>query len=797
MDEIIVGAQRIETIRALADLWDSVLDGYGTKIAMVYGGKGYGKTAVLRALYRHCAMRQGINGYWPQELPPQNPEPLLGSSNIHPVDGVGEQSENRSYIWWGIEARMDRCAVEACGTRLEPLPKVATSENEEGFPVGRLIRLGAEAGLLMAPLIPIVAALPAVTTIGVAAGVAGLASDGAGILRDNRARRARATQRAHVFRVDESKKSRKEIETTAEVIAWMGDNLPLAIVVDDAEKIDETSVQLLRHVAEQNSHQCLIVFAADDRAESDSGGYRHLEEWLDKLESEGADQSLDPKERVFHEFDLEELAPDALNEISIHELGPGSYDLEALRRLVEEAQGSPGRLLELLRLPVVRQALQGRESLPSNLSSLGSGIALLEQRFDALSVESKQSLSIVALQGLATDSEWAIDGLCEGMQLSKGEAQSRIEICVEDGWLVGGDGTLEFATEEAYRVVIKGLPNTLTAGLRADQMRLLLTMVEASRSDGRWTELPPHVCAAVLASLCDAADELEIDVFEQGRWEAERLRMTVASGHALPEEYLEDLEQRLSSGIPSLPLVAATAEALYEAGHLERARLVMENELQRVIDKNGPDHKTVITPLHNYTVFLAAQCTNARNREERARLYKKASGCYRRLLKLMEQHLKSTDKRIPDTRYAYAEFLRRVFKFRSAAEQCTRVVREMRACPSYGADHRKTLATRHNLAEMTGHAGDAEGARDMLEGLLPDQMRVLGKDHPDTLTTRHNLAVMTGRAGDAEGARKLFEGLLPDQMRVLGKDHPDTLTTRHRLTYWTKRTSGEGKEIHE
>ena len=156
----------------------------------------------------------------------------------------------------------------------------------------------------------------------------------------------------------------------------MGDNLPLAIVVDDAEKIDETSVQLLRHVAEQNSHQCLIVFAADDRAESDSGGYRHLEEWLDKLESEGADQSLDPKERVFHEFDLEELAPDALNEISIHELGPGSYDLEALRRLVEEAQGSPGRLLELLRLPVVRQALQGRESLPSNLSSLGSGIAL-------------------------------------------------------------------------------------------------------------------------------------------------------------------------------------------------------------------------------------------------------------------------------------------------------------------------------------------------------------------------------------------------------------------------------------
>ena len=104
---------------------------------------------------------------------------------------------------------------------------------------------------------------------------------------------------------------------------------------------------------------------------------------------------------------------------------------------------------------------------------------------------------------------------------------------------------------------------------------------------------------------------------------------------------------------------------------------------------------------------------------------------------------------------------------------------------AYGHDHPNTLITRHSLADWTGEAGDAAGARDQFAALLPIEQRVLGLEHPDTLITRHNLAHWTGEAGDAAGARDQHAVLLPIRERVLGSDHPDTLITRRNLAHWT------------
>jgi hypothetical protein len=67
------------------------------------------------------------------------------------------------------------------------------------------------------------------------------------------------------------------------------------------------------------------------------------------------------------------------------------------------------------------------------------------------------------------------------------------------------------------------------------------------------------------------------------------------------------------------------------------------------------------------------------------------------------------------------------------------------------------------------------------QALLPDQMRMLGVDHPNTLATRAEIASLTGQYGDACEALRLFQAVLPDQIRVLGADHPDTLMTRNRI----------------
>jgi Tetratricopeptide repeat len=104
---------------------------------------------------------------------------------------------------------------------------------------------------------------------------------------------------------------------------------------------------------------------------------------------------------------------------------------------------------------------------------------------------------------------------------------------------------------------------------------------------------------------------------------------------------------------------------------------------------------------------------------------------------------------------------------------------------AYGAEHPDTLAARHNLADWTGAAGDAAGARDQLAALLPVRERVLGAEHPDTLAARAGLARVTELAGDAVGARDQLAALLPIMERVLGAEHPGTLAARATLAYCT------------
>ena len=96
-----------------------------------------------------------------------------------------------------------------------------------------------------------------------------------------------------------------------------------------------------------------------------------------------------------------------------------------------------------------------------------------------------------------------------------------------------------------------------------------------------------------------------------------------------------------------------------------------------------------------------------------------------------------------------------------------------RARAGLGPEHPDTLAARANLADWTGQAGDAAGARDQFAALLPVRERVLGPEHPDTLTTRGHLAYWTGQAGDAAGARDQFAALLPV---ASGSSAPSTRT---------------------
>jgi hypothetical protein len=137
-----------------------------------------------------------------------------------------------------------------------------------------------------------------------------------------------------------------------------------------------------------------------------------------------------------------------------------------------------------------------------------------------------------------------------------------------------------------------------------------------------------------------------------------------------------------------------------------------------------------------------------------------------------------------------AEYLGYSGSFAAARDLWQRIVGAYREDDAYGAEHPDTLAARAHLADWTGVAGDAAGARDQCAALLPIRERVLGAEHPGTLAARHNLARWTGEAGDAARARDQYAALLPIRERVQGAEHPDTQTTRDSLAHWTEQSGG-------
>ena len=98
-----------------------------------------------------------------------------------------------------------------------------------------------------------------------------------------------------------------------------------------------------------------------------------------------------------------------------------------------------------------------------------------------------------------------------------------------------------------------------------------------------------------------------------------------------------------------------------------------------------------------------------------------------------------------------------------------------------GLDHPETLASRHRLAGAYRDTGRLDEAIPLFEQNLTDFVRLAGPDHPETLASRGNLAGAYQAAGRLHEAISLFEQNLEDRPRTLGLDHPETLASRHSL----------------
>ena len=166
--------------------------------------------------------------------------------------------------------------------------------------------------------------------------------------------------------------------------------------------------------------------------------------------------------------------------------------------------------------------------------------------------------------------------------------------------------------------------------------------------------------------------------------------------------------------------------AYHDAGKLEEAITLYEQNLKDFEDLLGPHHPSTLTSRNN----LACAYHDAGKLEEAITLY--------------EQNLKDFEDLL-------------------------------------GPHHPSTLTSRNNLANVYQAAGRLDEAITLYEQNLKDRTHILGPNHPDILTSRNNLANAYWQTDRLDEAITLHQQTLEDRTHILGPHHPDTLASLSNL----------------
>ena len=237
----------------------------------------------------------------------------------------------------------------------------------------------------------------------------------------------------------------------------------------------------------------------------------------------------------------------------------------------------------------------------------------------------------------------------------------------------------------------------------------------------------------------------------------------------LYEQNLEDSIRVLGPDHPSTLASRFNLAGAYRAsGRLDEAITLYEqvfNGRSRVL---GPDHRSTLTARDD----LAATYWEAGRLDEAITLYKQILADAMRIMG-------------PDSPGASTARLNLATTYRDAGrlDEAVNMLKQNLddVARIMGLDHPDTLTARNQLACAYRDAGRLEEAIPLFEQNLTDVTRLAGPDHPHTLSSRSTLAGAYRDVGRLDEAIPLFEQTLEDNTRILGPDHPETLASRHSL----------------
>jgi len=210
------------------------------------------------------------------------------------------------------------------------------------------------------------------------------------------------------------------------------------------------------------------------------------------------------------------------------------------------------------------------------------------------------------------------------------------------------------------------------------------------------------------------------------------------------------------------------AGAYRDAGRLDKAITLYEQNLEDSINVLGPDHPSTLTSRFN----LADAYRASGRLDEAIILYEQVFSGRSRVLGPDHRSTLTARDELAATYWEAGRFDEAITLKKQILDDALRIM---------GPDSPDTLTARNQLAGAYRDAGRLNEAVNVHQQNLDDVARTLGLDHPDALTARNRLASAYRDAGRLDQAIPLFEQNLDDVTRTLGLDHPGTLASRHSL----------------
>ena len=267
-----------------------------------------------------------------------------------------------------------------------------------------------------------------------------------------------------------------------------------------------------------------------------------------------------------------------------------------------------------------------------------------------------------------------------------------------------------------------------------------------------------RTCAAVLLNGINVD---RLDNFEQQRQETrnlvEQISAITSQGHS----------QSLFSDPAFVSILATTLRYATDLGMPQLALTITESVTQ-AYDTLGADHPDTLASRNN----LANAYQDAGKLEEAITLYEQNLKDFEDLLGPDHPETLTSRNNLANAYQDAGRLNEAIVLYEQALTDSTRIL---------GPNHLYTLAAQSNLASAYRDSGRLDKAIELLQQSLTDRTRILGLEHPDTLLSRSNLAGAYLESGRLDKAIELLEQNLADRTRILGPNHPDTLTSRNNL----------------